>query len=125
MRAKVQGFIHDESGAILVFWAASITVLLGIVALSFDVGRMASTQSELQSFADHVAQLRFKRVCRVNGNEHQSPPFLEMDFVQAPVFQPEIGILAKPRDVHKPPVIGPNPLMVRAADCRAAAHRPG
>jgi len=30
-------------------------VFLGLTALSFDLGRLASTQSELQSFADHVA----------------------------------------------------------------------
>ncbi len=55
MRSVVSRFRHDEAGAILVFWAASIAVVLGIVALSFDVGRMAATQSELQSYADHVA----------------------------------------------------------------------
>lgn len=45
----------DEDGTILVFVAIALAVLLGMVALSFDLGRMASTQSELQSFADSVA----------------------------------------------------------------------
>src|SRR5687768_7441805 len=45
----------DEEGTFLVFFAATIAVLLGIVALSFDLGRMAATQTELQSFADSVA----------------------------------------------------------------------
>ncbi len=45
----------DNDGAILVFWAISIAVVLGIVAMSFDIGRIASTQSELQTYADNVA----------------------------------------------------------------------
>ncbi len=44
-----------DDGAILVFWAMSLAVICGIVALSFDFGQMASTKSELQSYADHVA----------------------------------------------------------------------
>ena len=46
---------NDDRGALLVFWAVSIAVILGIVAMSFDFGRMAATQSELQSYADSVA----------------------------------------------------------------------
>lgn len=48
-------FASDESGAVLVFWAISLAVLMGFVALSFDFGRIAATRTELQSFADHVA----------------------------------------------------------------------
>ncbi len=48
-------FRKSESGAVLVFWGVSFAVLFGIVALSFDLGRMAITQTELQSFADSVA----------------------------------------------------------------------
>lgn len=46
---------RDENGAILVFWAFALAAMLGLAALSFDLGRIASTQSELQSFADNVA----------------------------------------------------------------------
>jgi len=49
---------HDrdpEAGGVLVFWAVSIVALLGMVALSFDLGRVSSTHSELQSFADNIA----------------------------------------------------------------------
>ena len=46
---------RDNDGAILVFWGISIAVVLGIVAMSFDMGRIASTQSELQTYADNVA----------------------------------------------------------------------
>ena len=45
----------DDEGAIIVFWAVTLVVVLGIVALSFDFGQNASTQSELQSYADQVA----------------------------------------------------------------------
>ncbi|WP_347312270.1 pilus assembly protein TadG-related protein [Defluviimonas sp. SAOS-178_SWC] len=48
-------FAKDEDGAILVFWAMALAVVLGMVALSFDIGRVAATQSELQAYADHVA----------------------------------------------------------------------
>ncbi|MFN0114972.1 MAG: pilus assembly protein TadG-related protein [Paracoccaceae bacterium] len=53
--SRLRRFGRDDEGAILVFWAVALAVMLGIVALSFDVGRMAATQSELQSYADHVA----------------------------------------------------------------------
>lgn len=44
-----------EAGSVLVFWGVAIVVLLGMVALSFDVGRISATQSELQSYADNLA----------------------------------------------------------------------
>ena len=54
-RNRARSFRQDETGAILVFWATSLAVILGIVAMSFDMGRIAATQSELQSFGDTVA----------------------------------------------------------------------
>ncbi len=48
-------FAKDESGSILVIWAFSLVVFLGLLGLIFDVGRIGSTQSELQSFADSVS----------------------------------------------------------------------
>jgi len=53
--SNIDRFRREDAGALLVLWAVSIAVILGIVALSFDFGRLASTQSELQSYADHVA----------------------------------------------------------------------
>lgn len=47
--------MREEEGAILVFWAFALVAVLGIVALSFDFGQRAATQSELQSHADQVA----------------------------------------------------------------------
>ena len=52
---RVRSFATNEDGAILIFWAMAIIIILGIVAMSFDMGRVAATQSELQSFADTAA----------------------------------------------------------------------
>ncbi|SDL42091.1 pilus assembly protein TadG-related protein [Aliiruegeria lutimaris] len=46
---------RDTRGTILVFWAMSLAVFLGIIALSFDLGRIGVTHTELQSFSDSVA----------------------------------------------------------------------
>ena len=45
----------DEDGSILPFVGVSLAVLLGMVALSFDLGRQNLTRIELQSYADSVA----------------------------------------------------------------------
>lgn len=57
MRAgfHIRRFGQEERGAILVFWGIALAVILILMALSFDFGRVASTQSELQSYADQVA----------------------------------------------------------------------
>ncbi|MAM62281.1 pilus assembly protein TadG-related protein [Maritimibacter sp. UBA3975] len=47
--------LADESGAILVVFALMLAIFAGIMALSYDFGRVAATQSEMQSFADTVA----------------------------------------------------------------------
>lgn len=55
LRRNISNFRSDEAGALLVFWAVALVVVFGLVAMSFDFGRLASTQSELQSYADNVA----------------------------------------------------------------------
>jgi hypothetical protein len=45
----------DEEGGTLVFVGVCLTLLLGFTALTFDLGRVAATQSDMQSFADHIA----------------------------------------------------------------------
>jgi Putative Flp pilus-assembly TadE/G-like len=50
-----QKFKDSEDGALLVFFAICCAAIFLIAALSFDLGRRASTQTELQSFADNVA----------------------------------------------------------------------
>ncbi len=52
---QLGAFAKSEDGTVLVLWAMFLAVALGFLALSFDLGRVASTQSELQSFADQVA----------------------------------------------------------------------
>ena len=53
--SRLCSFAKAEDGAVLVLWALFLAVALGFLALSFDLGRVASTQSELQSYADQVA----------------------------------------------------------------------
>ena len=48
-------FTTDENGAALIFVAVCLTAMLGFAALTFDVGRVAATQSDMQAYADHVA----------------------------------------------------------------------
>ena len=48
-------FLACRKGGILVFFAMAMAIFFGLTALSFDMGRVASTQSELQSFADNLA----------------------------------------------------------------------
>ena len=55
MTGPLHRFASDEDGAIFVFFVMLLAVFLGFIALSFDFGRQAATQSELQSYADNVA----------------------------------------------------------------------
>jgi len=48
-------FGREEDGAVLVMVGIFLAVAFGFLALAVDFGRVASTQSELQSFADQVA----------------------------------------------------------------------
>ncbi len=52
---SVSRFVRSEAGTVAVLWAMGLVVFFGFIALIFDIGRAAVTQSELQSFADHVA----------------------------------------------------------------------
>lgn len=51
----VKKFKRQEDGAMLVFFALCAAAIFLVAALSFDLGRRASTQTELQSYADNVA----------------------------------------------------------------------
>lgn len=51
----INRFRRSEDGAILVFVAVALAAMIGMAALAFDIGRVTTTQSELQSFADNVA----------------------------------------------------------------------
>lgn len=48
-------FKNDEDGTVLAMVGLSLAVMMGFLALTFDFGRMSTTQSELQSFVDNVA----------------------------------------------------------------------
>ncbi len=53
--SPLRRFVAAESGAVLVLWGMFLAVAFGFLALAVDFGRVASTQSELQSYADQVA----------------------------------------------------------------------
>ncbi|WP_371060558.1 pilus assembly protein TadG-related protein [Rhodosalinus sp. 5P4] len=54
-RHHLEAFARDEHGGVIILAAVSMAVMLGMAALVFDMGRLATTQTELQSFADNVA----------------------------------------------------------------------
>ncbi len=51
----ITSFSRQEDGGVLVYWAMALAAFLGLLGLTFDFGRLATTQSELQSYADSVA----------------------------------------------------------------------
>jgi hypothetical protein len=55
LRRQLQRFFGAERGALLVFFAMCCAAIFLIAALSFDLGKRASTQAELQTYADNVA----------------------------------------------------------------------
>ncbi len=55
MPGSLRRFAADEAGAVLVLWGMFLAVAFGFLALAVDFGRVASTQSEMQSYADQVA----------------------------------------------------------------------
>ncbi len=48
-------FRMNEEGTILVFVGMCLVVIMGMAALTFDLGRIVSTQTDLQAYSDHVA----------------------------------------------------------------------
>lgn len=51
----LNNFRTCEDGSIVTLFAVMMAIFFGILALGFDFGRNASTQSELQSYSDNVA----------------------------------------------------------------------
>lgn len=52
---RLRRFITTEDGGMMFFWVICSGCVMGFAALSYDLGRMAVTQTELQSYADQVA----------------------------------------------------------------------
>ena len=52
---RLAWFGRDESGSVLVLYAAGLVAFLGFAAMVFDIGRVQATHGELQAFADSVA----------------------------------------------------------------------
>ncbi len=55
MQHRIERFAKDETGTILVFVAMCLVLFLAMSAVTFDLGRISATQTDLQSSADHVA----------------------------------------------------------------------
>jgi hypothetical protein len=53
--SSIRQFRQGTDGSILPLFGVALAVCMGFLALTFDLGRMASTQGDLQSFADNVA----------------------------------------------------------------------
>lgn len=54
MRRGVR-FYDDESGTVLVLVGMCLAIFMGIMAITFDLGRLAATQTDLQAYVDNVA----------------------------------------------------------------------
>lgn len=54
-RRTPRDLLRSERGTILALWGVSIVAIFGMVALSFDLGRIGITQTDLQGFVDNVA----------------------------------------------------------------------
>ncbi|MCR9152024.1 MAG: Tad domain-containing protein [Rhodobacteraceae bacterium] len=65
-------FRCNEFGGVLIFWALGIVAFLGFVALSFDVGRIANTQTEMQTLVDEVALAAGGEIDRLPGAQERA-----------------------------------------------------
>src|SRR5215470_16224582 len=54
-RGRLRRFLRDERGAVAIYIGLSSVLLFGATALAFDIGRVMSLQTELQSAADAAA----------------------------------------------------------------------
>lgn len=54
VKRHINCFLRREDGSLLVFFMVSTVTILGIIALSYDLGRRAATQTDMQSFVDNV-----------------------------------------------------------------------
>jgi len=52
---KWQNIRKNDDGMVLVFFGMCLAVIVGMAALTFDLGRLAATQTDLQGYADSVA----------------------------------------------------------------------
>src|SRR5260370_15877579 len=55
MISRLRAFLKDRRGAVAIYFGIGMPLLFGATALAFDLGRVMSLQSELQSAADAAA----------------------------------------------------------------------
>lgn len=51
----IKRFVQDQAGTASILWAFSLVAFLGLLAATYEVGRISTTHGELQSFVDNVA----------------------------------------------------------------------
>jgi len=51
----INNFKSDQRGTVAILWAISLVAVLGLTAAAFEIGKISTTHSELQSFVDNVA----------------------------------------------------------------------
>ena len=74
MRAKPKlTLAFDESGATAIFFALTLSVLCGFVALAFDLGHMFMVRAELQRTADAAALAGVTGLIPYTGSAPQTP----------------------------------------------------
>lgn len=54
-KGLTNGFVADEDGTILAMIGLLLAMFCGLLVMTFDVGRIGVTHSEMQAFADHTA----------------------------------------------------------------------
>jgi Flp pilus assembly protein TadG len=64
---------RDESGATAIFFALTLSILCGFVALAFDVGHMVMVRAELQRTADAAALAGVSGLVPYTGTAPQTP----------------------------------------------------
>jgi Flp pilus assembly protein TadG len=74
MRTKQKlTLVFDESGATAIFFALTLTILCGFVALAFDVGHIFMVRAELQRTADAAALAGVTGLVPYTGSTPQTP----------------------------------------------------
>ena len=65
--------VFDESGATAIFFALTLSILCGFVALAFDLGHMFMVRAELQRTADAAALAGVTGLVPYTGSGPQTP----------------------------------------------------
>lgn len=95
---RVLPFLRSDQGSILPFFGMTLVIVMGILALGFDIGRMASTQAELQSFADNVALAAAGELDGADDSLDRATAAAEALIADSASFGVEDDLLSGPED---------------------------